>query len=113
MKKEGKKSVAKGIIGITSKGTGYVTSAGFDMDIQIEPQFLNTALHGDEVEFFVFPQIEKERLDGEIIRVLWRAKMELAFFLSFGWKRDCIRLFLFPPPSPDASATIGKFLYGS
>ncbi|HCB35866.1 TPA: ribonuclease R, partial [Candidatus Azambacteria bacterium] len=46
------------------------------MDIQIEPQFLNTALHGDEVEFFVFPQIEKERLDGEIIRVLWRAKME-------------------------------------
>ncbi|KKU39113.1 MAG: Ribonuclease R [Candidatus Azambacteria bacterium GW2011_GWB2_46_37] len=76
MKKEGKKSVAKGIIGITSKGTGYVTSAGFDMDIQIEPQFLNTALHGDEVEFFVFPQIEKERLDGEIIRVLWRAKME-------------------------------------
>ena len=76
MKKEGKKSVAKGIIGITSKGTGYVTSAGFDMDIQIEPQFLNTALHGDEGEFFVFPQIEKERLDGEIIRVLWRAKME-------------------------------------
>ena len=76
MKKEGKKSVAKGIIGITSKGTGYVTSAEFDMDIQIEPQFLNTALHGDEVEFFVFPQIEKERLDGEIIRVLWRAKME-------------------------------------
>lgn len=76
MKKEDKKSVAKGIIGITSKGTGYVTSAGFDTDIQIEPQFLNTALHGDEVEFFVFPQMEKERLDGEIIRVLWRAKME-------------------------------------
>lgn len=76
MKKEDKKSVAKGIIGITSKGTGYVTSAGFDTDIQIEPQFLNTALHGDEVEFFVFPQMEKERLDGEIIKVLWRAKME-------------------------------------
>lgn len=76
MKKEGKKSVAKGIIGITSAGMGCVTSAGFDTDIHIEPQFLNTALHGDEVEFFVFPQIEKERLDGEIIRVLWRAKME-------------------------------------
>lgn len=73
---EKKQSGIKGIIGITSTGTGYVSSAGFDTDIQIEPQFLNTALHGDEVEFFVFPQVAGERLNGEVIKVSRRAKME-------------------------------------
>ncbi|OGD29744.1 ribonuclease R [Candidatus Azambacteria bacterium RIFCSPHIGHO2_01_FULL_44_55] len=76
MKKEDKKSVIRGVIDITSKGTGYVTAAGFSDDIQIEPQFLNTALHGDEVEVFLFPQIEKGELSGEVIKVLYRAKVE-------------------------------------
>src|SRR3990167_11230673 len=76
MKKEDKKSVIRGVIDITSKGTGYVTAAEFSDDIQIEPQFLNTALHGDEVEVFLFPQIEKGELSGEVIKVLYRAKVE-------------------------------------
>ena len=76
MEKEYKKSVTKGIISITSAGTGYVTAVGFSDDVLIEQQFLNTALHGDEVEISVFPQIDKERLSGEVTRILNRAKME-------------------------------------
>src|SRR3989338_3289654 len=76
MEKEYKKSVTKGIISITSTGTGYVTAVGFSNDVLIEQQFLNTALHGDEVEISVFPQIDKERLSGEVTRILNRAKME-------------------------------------
>src|SRR3990170_5565397 len=76
MEKEYKKSATKGIISITSAGTGYVTAVGFSDDVLIEQQFLNTALHGDEVEISVFPQIDKERLSGEVTRILNRAKME-------------------------------------
>lgn len=57
-------------------GTGYVTAVGFDEDVQIQPQFLNTALHGDEVEVVLFPAVEGEKLNGEIVGVLKRAKME-------------------------------------
>src|SRR3989344_733114 len=76
MKKEDAQSGSKGIIGITSAGTGYGTAAGFETDIFIEPQYLNTALHGDEVEFFVFAQQGAQRPGGEITKVLRRAKME-------------------------------------
>ncbi|MEK7487859.1 MAG: ribonuclease R [Patescibacteria group bacterium] len=76
MKQKGKKSINTGVIGIASTGTGYVTAAGFDADILIEPHFLNTALHGDEVEFAVFPQTSKEKITGEITRIVWRAKAE-------------------------------------
>src|SRR3972149_7472584 len=76
MTNQNKQSVIKGIISVTSAGTGYVTAAGFDNDILIEQQFLNTALHGDEVEISIFPQMDKERLSGEVTRILNRAKME-------------------------------------
>jgi len=71
-----KKAGIKGIIGITARGTGYVTVIGFDEDILIEPHFLNTALHGDEVEVFIFPSVEQERTSGEVVGILKRAKTE-------------------------------------
>jgi len=48
----------------------------FEDDILIEPQFLNTALHGDEVEVVLFPREKGEKPSGEIARVLNRAKTE-------------------------------------
>ncbi len=63
-----------GIISITSKGVGYVVVDGFEEDVLIEPQFLNTALHGDEVEVVLFPQEKGEKPSGEVVRILKRAK---------------------------------------
>lgn len=76
-----------GIISVTQTGVGYATVAGFDEDVQIQPQFLNTALHGDEAEIILFPLLrrsagegepktEGERLSGEVTRILKRAKTE-------------------------------------
>lgn len=76
MRAKNNKTINKGTIGITSMGTGYVTSAEFSADVLIEPQFLNTALHGDEVEFSVFPQMNKGKVSGEVIRVSRREKTE-------------------------------------
>ncbi len=75
MNKNSAKSI-RGLIALTSKATGFVTAVGFDEDILIEPQNLNTALHGDEVEISLFPKFEGSRPTGEVIKVLKRAKME-------------------------------------
>ncbi len=73
---EAKKVSVKGIIGITAKGVGYVTIIGFSEDVLIEPQFLNTALHGDEVEVSLFLSVEQEKTSGEVASILKRAKTE-------------------------------------
>ncbi|NOY35456.1 MAG: ribonuclease R [bacterium] len=65
-----------GIISITSKGVGYVVVGDFEEDVLVEPQFLNTALHGDEVEVVLFPQAKGEKLSGEIARILKRKKVD-------------------------------------
>jgi len=65
-----------GIIIITSKGVGYVAVEELEEDVLIEPHFLNTALHGDEVEVVLFPQVKGEKLSGEIAKILKRAKMK-------------------------------------
>lgn len=84
MRQKGKKTINTGVIGIASTGTGYVTSAGFDADILIEPQFLNTALHGDEVEFVVFPKVSREKISGEVTNIVRRAKMDFVGTLDKG-----------------------------
>lgn len=85
MKNEIKNSTIKGVIGITSVGTGFVTVDGFESDVFIEPQFLNTALHGDKVEIILFPhQRNDNTLSGEVIQILERAKMEYVGTLDKG-----------------------------
>ena len=69
-------NILRGLIAITSKATGYVTISGFSEDVQIDSEYLNTALHGDEVEVSLFPQEEGKRLTGEVVIVLHRAKTE-------------------------------------
>ncbi len=63
-----------GIVSVTSKGVGYVAVEGFDDDVLIEPQFMNTALHRDEVEIVLFPQEKGEKPSGEVVKILKRAK---------------------------------------
>ncbi len=63
----------KGTISITPAGVGYLTVSEGD-DIQIPAGFLNTALHGDEVEISLFPQIPGERQQGEVTKIVKRKK---------------------------------------
>ena len=71
-----RKSVIKGIISLTSKATGYVTTPEFTEDIKIEREFLNTALNYDEVEISLFPQVEGGKLSGEVVKILHREKTQ-------------------------------------
>lgn len=69
----------RGTIEVTKQGMGFVRSEGFVQDILIPPGFLGTAINGDTVEVSLFAQSrpakeEGKRREGEVVRVLSRAK---------------------------------------
>lgn len=67
--------IAKGVISVNSKGIGYIEIEGFQDDIEIAGDKLNTAFHGDEVEVKVLPKDKRfRRIQGEVVRVIKRAK---------------------------------------
>lgn len=71
--------VVRGKLEVTRQGFGFVTVDGMEEDIFIAPRFRGTAQHEDLVEVSLFAQGLKKREDekrreGEIIRVLERAR---------------------------------------
>src|SRR3989344_7770708 len=70
----------RGIIAITSRGSGYVSVEGFKEDIEIRREALNTALHKDEVEVMLLSMRQKlkggDGQTGDILRVMKRAKLD-------------------------------------
>src|SRR3989344_1160540 len=64
-----------GTINVSSRGVGYVEVEGLSEDIEIESPFLNTALHNDEIEIALLPQVNGERQKGEVLKIIKRAKM--------------------------------------
>lgn len=67
--------IVTGKMSITGKGIGYVKNPDLIEDIEIQNQFLNTALQGDEVEVALHAKTEGQRQTGEVLRILSRAKM--------------------------------------
>jgi ribonuclease R len=85
--------VLHGIIKTTGKGMGFVTIEGHEDEIVIEPDFINTALNGDEVEVQITgkyfetkrgrpgQQTSREqgnfdRQAGQVVKILNRAKKQ-------------------------------------
>ncbi|MBT8254002.1 MAG: ribonuclease R [Bacteroidia bacterium] len=65
-----------GFIEINSKGSGYVTCDDFEEDVYIASNNLNKALDDDEVELYIFKRRKRGRLEGEITRIIKRARTE-------------------------------------
>ncbi|WP_025742234.1 ribonuclease R [Aquimarina pacifica] len=65
-----------GFLEITSKGTGYVVVKDLEEDIFIPSNNLNKALHGDEVEVYVYRRRRRGKNEGEITRIITRKKSE-------------------------------------
>ncbi len=65
-----------GIIEVNARQTGYVLCEDFEEDIFIASNNMNRALDGDEVELYVFKRKKRGRFEGEITKVLKRAKSE-------------------------------------
>jgi ribonuclease R len=63
-----------GIIDINSRGNAYVITDDLDEDVFIPNSKFNKALHKDEVEIYVYPRRKGKRPEGEVTRIIKRAK---------------------------------------
>jgi len=63
-----------GKIAISSRGVGYFSIENLPEDIEIPTNLLNTALHNDIVEISLLAKIEGQRRQGQVLKVLKRAK---------------------------------------
>ncbi len=62
-----------GFVEITGRSNAYVICDELDEDVFVPFNKLNKALHGDEVEVYVFPKRKrKKKLEGEITKVIKR-----------------------------------------
>lgn len=76
------KRLIEGTLRIAGKGIGFVRPEEADKEIEIDPSFLNTGLHGDRVRVFPHPHISGKQETGEISEIIWRAKMEFVGVLE-------------------------------
>ncbi len=72
-----------GRISINSRGVGFVSHEKLKDDVRIEPEHVNTALHGDEVE--IVYKKEGSEFFGKVLKVIKRARTT---FVGTVEKRD-------------------------
>ena len=72
----------EGVISVTSRGIGYFPVEGFEDDIEIPKEFLNTALNRDTVEIVLHPRQKGVRAQGAVVRVISRARTEFVGVLK-------------------------------
>jgi ribonuclease R len=75
----------QGTLQVTRRGDGFVTVEGLAADIYIASRFLHTSMDGDMVEVVLFAKsartrrrVEDQRREGEVVRVLQRARTQLS-----------------------------------
>jgi len=77
-----------GILDLTAKGSGYVICEAFDDDIFISSNNINKALNGDEVELYVYKRRKRGKLEGEITKIIKRAKSEYVGVIQLHDKKN-------------------------
>ena len=65
-----------GKVDITTKGHAYIIVEDLEDDIFIPSTSLNKALHGDEVEVYVYRRRRRGKSEGEITKILKRKRTE-------------------------------------
>jgi ribonuclease R len=61
---------------MAQNGSAYLIVEGMEEDIFISPRKLRNALHGDQVKVFMYAKRNGKNLEGEVLEILERAKME-------------------------------------
>jgi ribonuclease R len=73
-----KHAYMEGIIDITSGGAAYILSETNEDDIYIAPRNVKNALHGDRVKIYLYARHKHQKLEGEVVEIIKRAKTEFA-----------------------------------
>ncbi len=67
--------ILEGMIKITGKGVGYFSIPGEEIDLEIQPENINTALNGDRVRVEPVAKEIYGRKQGKVLEVLERRKL--------------------------------------
>ncbi|GGW57354.1 RNAse R [Winogradskyella epiphytica] len=78
----------KGVLDLGSKGNGYIISDDFEEDIFIASNNINKALDGDEVEFHAYKRKHRGKQEGEITKIIKRAKTEYVGVIQIHEKKN-------------------------
>ncbi len=73
---KGENSNIEGQITVSRRGVGYLPHEDFEEDIEIQNDYMNTALNKDTVEVTLHPQVAGERLRGEVVNIIERDKTQ-------------------------------------
>ena len=65
-----------GRVDMTNSGSAYIVSEDMDADIYVPLRNINRALHGDIVSVYVYRKTRKNKLEGEIVEIIKRAKTQ-------------------------------------
>jgi ribonuclease R len=71
-----KHAYLEGVIDITAQGAAYLLSENDEDDVYIAPRNVKNALHGDRVKIYLYAKRRDQRLEGEVVEVVQRAKTE-------------------------------------
>lgn len=64
----------KGVLDMTSKGSGYVVVEELEEDVFIPQNNINKAFDGDEVEIYIYKRRRNKKSEGEITGIISRKK---------------------------------------
>ena len=73
-----KHAYMQGVIDISAGGAAYLLSENDEDDIYIAPRNVKNALNGDHVKIYLYARHKNQRLEGEVVEILERAKTEFA-----------------------------------
>jgi len=80
------KNYITGRIDMTASGSAFLVQENESEDVFIAPRMLREALHGDLVKAFVFATNNGKKLEGEVIEILERKKMEFVGIVQLSHK---------------------------
>jgi len=73
-----------GILDLNTSGNGFVTIIGFERDVFIGSNNINSALKGDTVKVLIHNRRGKGRMEGEIVEIVKRNKEAFVGILQIG-----------------------------
>jgi len=77
-----------GIFDAAQRGNGYVICDAFEDDIYIASNNVNKALNNDEVELYVYKRRKQGKLEGEITKIIKRAKTDYVGIIQIHAKKN-------------------------
>jgi len=76
----------EGIVQMSGSGNAYIVNDVFGEDVYVAANNLKNAMHGDRVKVFVYARKKGEKLKGEVVEILLRARTEFVGTLEVSEK---------------------------